>query len=45
MAKKIDIEVEKVEEVAAPTPLAFDFGREDLNALQAAVNFLLAKGE
>lgn len=45
MTKKKDIEEEVKEEVAAPTPLAYDFGREDLNALQAAVNYLLAKGE
>lgn len=46
MAKKKDEVAEEVtQEVTAPTPLAYDFGREDLNALQAAVNYLLAKGE
>lgn len=47
MKKKLeeDIELEVNEEVAAPTPLAYDFGREDLNDLQAAVNYLLAKGK
>lgn len=44
MAKKKE-DIEEVQEVAAPTPLAYDFGREDLNAMQAAVNYLLAKGE
>jgi hypothetical protein len=45
--KKLEKELEEevIEEVAAPTPLAYDFGREDLNAMQAAVNYLLAKGE
>lgn len=43
--KKEEVVDEATQEVAAPTQLAYDFGREDLNALQAAVNYLLAKGE
>ena len=46
--KKKEEEVEDVVIEAAPTtpaPLAYDFGRQDLNEMQAAVNFLLAKGE
>ena len=46
--KEEEVEMDVVEEVTsetAPTPLAYDFGREDLNDLQKAVNYLLAKGE
>lgn len=44
MAKK-DIDVaEEVAEVAATfAPIADDFGREDLNRLRDAVNFLLTR--
>lgn len=47
MKKLKDEEVieEVTQEVAAPTPLAYDFGREDLNAMKEAVNYLLSKGE
>lgn len=47
MVKKtgvIEIESEEVsEEVKVPQPISTDFGREDLNALRDAVNFLLSK--
>lgn len=42
---KEEVIEEVTQEVTAPTTLAYDFGREDLNELQAAVNYLLAKGE
>lgn len=44
MPKKEILEEEVKEVVETPALLNYDFGRQDLNELQAAVNYLLSKG-
>lgn len=36
-------EAQEAIEAIAPSPITADFGREDLNALRDAVNYLLSK--
>lgn len=42
MAKKAEM-MEEVATVSAPLPVMTNFGREDLNELRDAVNFLLSR--